>query len=199
MNHTTEEKLLPIVFLKGPRVTLRPLLREDIPLLMRYMNDPDVLHFLGSNSPKMEADEMEWFDGLHKRKQTDIVLSVVADDHMIGVMGIHGMNWVHRFATTGAAIGDKAYWGRGYGSEAKILLLKFAFDTLNLRKICSNVIAFNERSLNYSLKCGYKEEGRRKDHFFRQGRYWDEIQLAIFREDWVPVWEKFAAKHSIPK
>jgi RimJ/RimL family protein N-acetyltransferase len=96
-------------------------------------------------------------------------------------------------------IGEKEYWGKGYGTEAKMLLLHYAFDTLNLRKICSSVISFNERSHKYSLKCGYKEEGRRKAQLFRDGKYWDEIQLAVFRKDWLLLWKKFQAEQKKAK
>jgi RimJ/RimL family protein N-acetyltransferase len=113
----------------------------------------------------------------------------------IGTMGIHGIDYRHGIATTGALIGEPEYWGKGYGSEAKMLLLEYAFNTLNLRKINSEVIAYNERSTQYSLKCGYKIEGRRRLEHFAKGEYWDVIQLAVFREDWQPLWEAFYEKH----
>lgn len=106
-------------------------------------------------------------------------------------MAIHQIDWVNGTATTGAMIGEKEYWGKGYGSEAKMLLLDYAFNRLGLRKICSNVIAFNGRSKRYSEKCGYREEARRKAQFFRDGTYHDEIWLAVFRENWLPLWKKY--------
>ncbi len=120
---------------------------------------------------------------------------LVVDGKPIGTMGIHAIDYRHRIATTGALIGESGYWGKGYGSEAKMLLLEYAFNTLNLRKICSEVIAFNERSTKYSLKCGYKIEGTKKLHHYAKGQYWDVIQLAVFREDWLPLWEAFCAEH----
>jgi RimJ/RimL family protein N-acetyltransferase len=106
-------------------------------------------------------------------------------------MGIHRINWIHRYATTGAFIGEKEYWGKGYGTDAKMHLLEYAFHTLNLHKMCSSVYAFNERSVKYSLRCGYKIEGTRKQHVFRNGQYWDLIELGLLYEDWKPIWEQF--------
>lgn len=186
-----------IVFLRSRRVVLRPVLKEDLPLFIRWINDPDVSQFLNVFFPMMEADEQEWFESLPKRKSTDIVFVIVVDGKAIGTMGIHNINWKNRTATTGAFIGEKDYWGKGLGSEAKMILLDYAFNTLNLRKICSTVIAFNERSYRYSLKCGYKEEGRLKEHHFKHGTYWDEILLAVFRDDWLPLWEAFAKEQGI--
>lgn len=188
----SEEKR--VIFLAGRRVELRPLSKSDIPHLMRWINDPEIRNFIANNFPKMEASEEAWLDHLSK-SDTDIILAIVTKKgKFIGTMGIHGIKWVDRTATTGALIGEKEYWGKGYGSEAKLLLLNYAFNTLGLRKICSSVIAFNKRSYNYSAKVGYKEEGRLKKQNFRNGKYWDLIQLAIFRKDFIPFWKKYLAK-----
>ena len=106
-------------------------------------------------------------------------------------MGIHHINWVNGTATTGAIIGEVENRGKGYGTDAKMTLLNYMFNTLNLRKICSEVIEYNTRSYNYSLGCGYREEGRKIKHIFRNGQYWDLIQLAVFKEDWLPIWAKY--------
>lgn len=180
-----------LVFLKGARIVLRPALREDIPLFLRWINNPDVRYFLGSYLPMWEADEEAWVENLSKRKADNIVLLLSVDGHPIGNMGLHQIDWKNRTATTGALIGEKEYWGKGYGSEAKMLLLNYAFNTLNLRKINSSVIEFNPRSYHYSLKCGYEEEGRLKRQIFQNGRYWDEVQLAVFKKDWQPIWRQF--------
>ncbi len=191
------EQIKQVVFLLGKRVVLRPLMKEDIPLLIRWINDPEISKFLNVCMPMMEADEEEWFGNLHKEKPNNIVLAIVVEGKTIGTMGLHGISWKDRTATTGALIGEKEYWNKGYGSEAKMLLLNYAFNTLNLRKISSSVIAFNKRSYNYSLKCGYKKEGRLKKHHFSHGKYWDEILLAVFVEDWLPLWKQFAKKNNI--
>jgi RimJ/RimL family protein N-acetyltransferase len=182
-------------FRGGPRVTLRPLKEDDAPRLTKWINDPKVTQFVTAYLPTMEVEEREWIKSLTTRKTTNIVVMLVVDGVPIGTMGIHGIDYRHGIATTGALIGEPDYWGKGYGSEAKMLLLEYAFNTLNLRKINSEVIAYNERSTQYSLKCGYKIEGRRRLEHYAKGEYWDVIQLAVFREDWQPIWEAFYEKH----
>ena len=182
-----------VVFLKGNRVYLRPPTKDDIPLFLRWMNDEEVTQYLGSYLPLVEADEIEFLERLHKNKNENIVFVIVdAKNHKaIGTMGVHGINWKDRRGITGAVIGEKAYWGKGYGSEAKMLLLNYLFNELNLYKVCSLVIAFNKRSQAYSEKCGYKVEGVLKRHLFKNGRYCDEIHMAVFKKDWLPLWKKF--------
>ena len=192
----SEEKT-GIVFLKGLRISLRPVLRSDTALFLVWLNDQEVTQYLRTFMPMSEAGEEEWVNNLHKRQPNHLVFTLVADKKPIGVMGLHRISFKDGTAATGAYIGDKEYWGKGYGSEAKMLLLNYAFNELNLRKITSDVIAFNERSYNYSIKCGYKEEARLKDQIFTKGKYWDEVILSVFKKDWEPLWKEFVKKHNL--
>lgn len=184
-------------FRRGGGVELRPLLEEDVTLLLRWINDPEVNMYLQVYLPMMEADEREWIQNLHKQKAENIVFMIVTGGKPIGTMGLHGIDYRNRRATTGTLIGEKEYWGKGHGTKAKMLLLEYAFNTLNLRKVCSNAYAFNERSIRYSKRCGYREEGRLRQHHFALGKYWDTICLSVFKEDWEPLWEQFAIEHQI--
>ena len=187
-----KDKKKPIIFLKGNKVILRPLRKEtDLEHTTRWINDPEVNVFLSFFMPMSHQEESEFFDNLPKRKE-DIVFAIdTHDGEFIGLMGIHRINWKDRTATTGAVIGEKKYWGKGYGTDAKMILLDYAFNTLNLRKICSSVIAYNKRSLQYNLHCGYKVEGIRRKQFFRKGKYWDEVELGLFKNEWLPYWKKY--------
>lgn len=184
-----------IAFLKGKKTILRPIERSDAPLLTKWINDPDVRVFLKGSYPLSELAEERWIEEKLK-KENDFTLGIVdtKTSKLIGTMGLHQILRIHGTALTGALIGEKSYWGKGYGSDAKMALLDWAFNTLNLRKICSRVIAFNERSYAYSKKCGYVEEARLKDHYFRNGKYYDQIILSVFREDWLPLGKKYFGK-----
>lgn len=189
-----ETKETEVYFRKSKRIELRPVFESDVPLLVKWINDPEVTQFLASYLPMMEEDEREWVKSLRNRRDRNVVFMMVVDGKPIGTMGIHNIDFRQGTAVTGAMIGEKEYWGKGYGTEAKMLVLEYAFHTLNLRKICSNVIAFNDRSVKYSHKCGYIEEGRRKAQFYARGKYWDEVWLAVFRPDWEPLWEQFESE-----
>lgn len=197
MTQGESDRRRDVVFLRGHKVTLRPLEKErDLEPCQRWINDPDVNQYLLAHRPITPTGEAEWFDQLEKKD--DVILAIEAPDGaFIGTMGLHQFSWKDRVATTGALIGEKDYWGQGYGTDAKMTLLDYAFNTLNLRKICSSVLEFNERSLQYNLHCGYQIEGRRKQQFFRHGQYWDEIILGLFREDWRPIWERYRETGSV--
>jgi RimJ/RimL family protein N-acetyltransferase len=182
-----------VVFLQGKKTILRPLNKQtDLPSLTRWINDPEIRSFVLVYQPQMLESEEQWVDAIANNKRpNDIILAIeTLDGRFIGTIGIHGISWKDRTATTGAIIGEKEFWGKGYGSDAKMALLDYAFNTLNLHKICSAVIAYNERSLNYSLHCGYKIEGRKRQQIFKNGAYHDEILLGIFKEEWLAAMKK---------
>jgi len=134
--------------------------------------------------PKTEEDEIKWIESLSGSDTKIIFMIVIEDGTPIGTMGIHDINYKDSWCTTSAMIGEKKYWGKGYGTEAKKLLLEYIFNELNLNKVCSDVIAFNKRSRKYLEKTGYVEEGCRRKHIFKDGKHHDLILFAIFREDW---------------
>ncbi len=189
----------PVVFLRGQKTILRPLMKSDMPTVVRWINDPDIREFINMPFSKTEAEEDEWFRALGRDDKNVTLAIETLEKVFIGVMGIHEINWIDRVATTGAFIGEKEYWGKGFGTDAKMILLEYAFHTLNLRKLCSRVVEYNRRSLAYSDKCGYRPDGVRKEHLFRKGRYWDQVELAIFEEDWLPIWEMYREYGIIPK
>lgn len=185
-----------IVFLRGFKTTLRPLQDSDIPLLTRWINDPEVRVNLGAQLPKIEADEREFVQG---RSKSHVVLMIEVDGKPIGTMGLHRITYPDATATTGAMIGEKAYWGKGYGSDAKMALLDYAFNTLGLRRVKSRALAFNERSVAYSAKCGYVIEGVEKEEVYRNGAYHDLVLLAVTRKAWLPIWKKWKVAGKLPK
>lgn len=182
-----------IAFRTGHKVILRPFEIEDAPLIAPWMNDPEITQFLMRSMPVSLGEEEEWIRKQRKQKDNSVTLAIVAkqDRVLIGSIGLHNIDWVHGRATTGTVIGDAEYHGKGYGTDAKMLLLEAAFNQLNLRKVCSTVHAFNGRSIRYGEKCGYVEEGRLKDHNFINGKYVDEVRMAVFRDNWLPLWKKY--------
>lgn len=180
-----------IKFLEGKRVVLRPVEDSDLPRLQRWINDQDntrgTLHYL----PMSANAEREWLETIRKNT-TGVLLAVeTKEGRHIGSIGLFGISWRDGTANSGTLIGERDCWNQGYATDAKMTLLNWAFHTLNLRKICSSALEFNEASFFYNFKCGYREEGRRRAQYYRDGRYWDEILIAVFREEWLPLWEAY--------
>lgn len=181
-----------LTFRTGKRVRLRVLHEDDLPQITQWINNPEVTQYLSQSFPQTLESEIDWLKARNASSRDYVFgIELIETEALIGVMGIHNIDYVHRTATTGSYIGDENHRNHGYGTEAKHLLLDYAFNTLNLRKICSGCIAFNTRSQRYQEKCGAKVEGVRKDQYFKNGRYWDEIILATWSEDWEKAWDTY--------
>ena len=187
-----------IVSLEHPKLTkvyLRPLEKSDAKKTCCWVNNPEVRQFLSCQNFISLFEEEKWIESANKKKNEEpLAIAVKGTDLPIGVIGMVGIDWRNRRATTGALIGEKEYWGKGYGTEAKLLLLKHAFDTLGLEKICSEVLSTNPRSKAYLEKTGYKEEGCLRQHFLVNGKKVDAYVMALFREDFYPIWKKYTGK-----
>ncbi len=178
------------VYLQGRLVMLRPPYKpSDMAFFQRWVNHPDIRPFLMTRPPYTMIAEEKYFDTIGDDGNITFTMCLV-DGTPIGTTGLYKFHHADRTATTGTWIA-KPFWNQGYGTEAKLLLLNYAFDTLNLRKICSAAIAFNARSIAHNERAGYRIEGRRKKQMFRNGRYYDEVLLACFREWWWPKWQTY--------
>lgn len=183
---------LKVVFMEGKRLYLRPLEESDDRCQV-WINDPEVRQFVMNAFPINHAAELEWLKSIGQgNPPSHIVFAIVLNegDRYIGNIGLHGIDWVNRQTETGTIIGEKDCWDKGYGTEAKQLLIKYAFKTLGLHRLVSTVIANNERSLKCQLKCGYVEEGRTRRSIYKDGEWYDLIILGLLADEWQEPEEK---------
>lgn len=170
--------------LVGERVRLRALERTDIPRMVKWLNDPEVKRYLRMYWPISQAEEEIWFERQLGNPNSRIFAIETEDGTHIGNISLDEIDWKNRKATMGIIIGERSYWDQGYGTDAVKTLLSFAFNELNLNRIELSVYDFNPRAIRCYEKCGFVIEGRLRESIFRNGRYHDEIKMAILREEW---------------
>jgi RimJ/RimL family protein N-acetyltransferase len=173
-------------FIVGERIYLRPLELDDLERCQRWINDPEVNRYLVSGRfPINRLKEEEWLRS-HYKSDRDVIFAICLKDgnEHIGNCGLHFINWIDRNAVLGIMIGEKREWNKGYGTEAVKLLLKYAFDTLNLERVELTVFDYNKRGIKAYEKAGFKVEGRLRRKRFKDGRYFDEIVMAILKGEW---------------
>ncbi len=116
-------------------------------------------------------------------------IRTLADDTLIGGVGLWISSWTHADTWLGISIGERDYWGKGYGSEAVRLAVQYAFLELNLRRVSLGLHAYNERALKSYQKVGFKLEGRMRGEGLRDGDRYDSLWMGILREEWLaPVY-----------
>jgi diamine N-acetyltransferase len=167
----------------GTKTRLRRIEREDIPTFVRWFSDPDVREFLLLNRPISVAEEERWFEAQLQATDSEIFAIETNDGVHIGNIGLHDINWTHRRAEMGIVIGERTFWGKGYGSDAIDVLLRFAFHELNLHRVSLKVYEDNARAIRAYEKCGFKHEGRLREAIYRKGSYYGEMVMGILRPE----------------
>ncbi len=167
----------------GSKTCLRALEQGDLPHFVRWINDPDTRRFMMMRYPLSMTEEENWWEGFLTRKNDHIFAIEASDGTYIGNIGLHGIEQENRRAVLGIIIGEKAYWGQGYGSDAIRAMLRWAFQYLNLNRVSLTVYGYNKRAIRCYEKCGFRHEGVMRRARFVDGRYYDELLMGILREE----------------
>lgn len=172
--------------LRGPRVELRAVNREDLPRICEFHNDVEIALLLADDPvPRPLAYWENKFDQQAKAEhQDDAWFGIWTDGKLIGETGLEGWDATSRNCELGIWIGDREYWGKGYGRETIRLLLDYAFRIRNQEKVWLTVNGDNERAYRCYRACGFVEEGRLRRQLWMKGQYIDYIYMGILREEW---------------
>lgn len=164
--------------LEGRNVCFKALDINDARQIHKYASDEDVSRFIGWNLMKTLDETRNHINLMLKRESegTHLYASVVlkSTQEVIGTVMIFNFDQEANKAEVGYVF-DKGHWGKGYGTESVALITDFAFNSLCLHKLYANVVNENIGSARILQKNGYELEGRLKDHYFIEGKYYDAL------------------------
>ncbi|MDF2802715.1 MAG: acetyltransferase, ribosomal protein N-acetylase [Anaerocolumna sp.] len=156
---------------------------EDCTEIHNYASDEEVSRFIGWNVMKTTEETIEFIKEMIKRENegTYFYASVVlkSSGKVIGTVMLFNIDKEARHAEVGYVF-DKNYWGKGYGTKAVALINDFAFISSKLNKLCARVVDANEGSSRILLRNGYELEGRLREQYYIQDKYYDSLQYAKF-------------------
>jgi RimJ/RimL family protein N-acetyltransferase len=174
--------------LTGNRITLVAMSSADAPTLARWQQDNEYLRMLDSNAayPKNESMMNEWIRNGQQGRDTFLFgIRTVATDALIGFVELGEVIWTHRSTWLAIGIGERAYWGQGYGYESMSLVLDFAFRELNLHRVQLTVFSYNERAIRLYEKLGFQREGVYREFMERDGERHDMYLYGLLRREWI--------------
>ena len=163
---------------------------SDLDAVTKWINDEEVTQFLGSGmlsypvSSIAERKFIEKFGLSESANEKTFAIETLADRRFIGALGLHGIDWINRHSALGIMIGDKQYWGRGYGTDAMQVLMRLAFDKLNLHRLWLHVYDFNARAIASYERCGFRREGVLREQRFFGRKYHDTIVMGILEAEY---------------
>lgn len=131
-------------------------------------------------------NSQKWFEkDADNSTSVSFAIRKMDGDKVIGVIGLDGIQSNHRDCFVGIGLGEREYWGRGFGTDAMKIILRFAFTELNLHRVTLNVFEYNVRGIRSYEKAGFVHEGRERGSLLREGRRWDVLYMGILRADWM--------------
>ncbi len=159
-------------------------------LFAKWMRDSEFVRLLDTDPARLLSVDKykEWFekDLVEQQKNDELffLIRTLEEDLTIGLIGLDGIQWVHGDAWVGIGLGEREYWGKGYGTDAMRILLRYAFEELNLHRLSLSVFEYNSRAIRSYEKVGFVIEGRARQFLNRDGRRYDMIFMGILRDEW---------------
>ena len=171
---------------RGRLVRLAAPRQEDAATLALWSHDAGYLRAVDTDYARPRGPEaFAPADGAGAANAVEFRLRTLEDDRLIGFVALHSIEWNNRAGLLSIGIGEPDYRGKGYGSEALRLALRYAFDELNLERVGLDVIANNPAAIRAYQRAGFRQEGVLRSAVLRDGQRHDRIVMGILRDEWL--------------
>jgi RimJ/RimL family protein N-acetyltransferase len=175
---------------RTPRLELRPIAERDADDIWPWVSDPEFPRMMSWAAHRERTETVEFLRAMQVARAEDrsIVWGIVIDGHVQGSIGLHDLVWQARaWRMDRAELGywvATPRWGQGVASEAARAVVDFGFAALGLHKITVGCFAENDASRRVIEKTGFRFIGIRKEHCFRDGRWWDHRDYELTVDEW---------------
>ncbi|GIN39455.1 GNAT family N-acetyltransferase [Heyndrickxia oleronia] len=170
------------------RIKLRKVEKGDTEKYHSWRNDTDVMF---STNPSLDVYSLdntrEFVENvlIHSDSSKSYMIIEKENEVSIGTTSLINIDYKNRNAECIIDIGEKEYWGQGYGTEALSILLNYAFQELNLHRVSLRVFSFNEKAIKLYKNLGFKEEGNSRQSLYRNGQWHDILHMGILKEEFI--------------
>lgn len=165
--------------------SIRRFQRRDVAALAKYANNPNVSAYLRDAFPYpySRREARIWVEAAMAQEVVSH-FAIATKDELIGGVGFHPQEDVHRrSAELGYWLGEP-FWDRGIASQAVPVVVAHAFEDFDLVRIFAYVFEGNAASERVLEKAGFVCEGVLRQSVFKQGRMLDQKLYALLRDEW---------------
>jgi RimJ/RimL family protein N-acetyltransferase len=170
----------PIINLCGDLVGLGPISPDFLDLYLQWFNDFEARRaYEQPLTPRTRKSAEEWFERVSKGESGTIKFGIyeLSSLRPVGWTHLDGIDRFQQTAEYGLFIGDKAAWGKGYGTETTRLMLEYGFSLLHLHSIMLQVDSDNEPAIRAYRRAGFREFGRQREVRWREHGRCDAIYM----------------------
>lgn len=171
-------------------VSLRPVDETDYPDIQRWQNDPDVFDLMDYEHPFSLQDITDG-EALARIEGHPFVIDL--DGRGIGRIGLNQLSTRDHRASLYVFIGEPEEWGKGYGTDAIVALVRYAFDRLDLHLVTAWGLEGNERAFRCYAHCGFMRDATLRDRSFRDGAFRAHVLMSVTRDEFsvaAEAWER---------
>lgn len=169
------------MLLRDETIALVPFESAHSEQYLQWVNTEEFARLLGRCLPVTHQQHEAWYRSqVGSTSSVFFAVETLSEQRYLGNVWLYNIHWVNRNAELRILLGAEEARGRGFGTGACRLLLRFAFEKLGLHKVYLYVSAVNPRAVRAFEKAGFVEEGVLKDEFFVDGRYVDVKRMACF-------------------
>lgn len=174
-------------FIVGDLCYLRGLIEADLTGdYFHWLNDAETMRYMESGRYPNTLDDMRAYLAALRANHSKVMFAVcdkITNKH-IGNTALSNIHPIHRRADFGILIGDKAYWGRGFGTQATRLTVDYGFRRLNLHSIWLGVSGEHQAAIRAYEKVGFKLDGIAREAFWADGKFHDQHQMSILAREY---------------
>ncbi|MBN2274978.1 MAG: GNAT family N-acetyltransferase [Bacteroidales bacterium] len=170
-----------------PSISLRALEPEDVEVLFRWENDPEIWKVSNTIAPfsrytlekYIENSHLDIYQVKQLRMMIDVKESARKKIRPVGTIDLFDFDAFHNRAGIGILIGDKSDRKKGYASEALAQFIRYTFDTLQLHQLYCNIATDNHESIGLFTRNGFIICGEKKDWLKTFNGYKNEYILQL--------------------
>ncbi len=173
---------------ESSRIILRKMTSEDVELYHTWRNDIEVMKSTAPFLDDYHLEETREFVNqviLGSQFSKSYIIVEKESSRPIGITSLVNIDYKNRNAECIIDIGDKNFWGKGYGTETMKLILDYSFLEMNFHKVFLRVFSFNNKAIKLYEKIGFKHEGRSRESIFREGKWHDIIHMGILKSEYL--------------
>jgi RimJ/RimL family protein N-acetyltransferase len=183
---------MQIQLFEGQRIRLTEIdYDKDYEIESRWTHDSGFMRLLefGPVYPLSPAQIKKRYEALEKqaREEKNLFHFRVRsreDDRLVGLASIEWIEWTNGNGFLKFGIGSAQDRSQGLGTETLQILLRYAFDELNLYRLTAMVQEYNQAAIALLHKAGFMEEVRRRQCLLRDNRRWDLINFGLLQSEW---------------
>ena len=189
-------------FWQGADIHLRPMHEDDGAIwLADQQSDSEAVRFLGygidlPSSPYAAEQFVERYAEFNNRAERIMFSIERLDGELAGGINIHSMDRKNGTFETGTRI-YRAHRGRGYGFQAKVIVLRYAFYELRFQKYNIRCMESNEPMIRHAARLGCQAEGRIRRQIYTDGRFFDELIFGLTREEFDELEQRLAQSQKL--